>query len=64
MAYTMRAHAHERTVYLNIYTPMPSPAPGPAKKYPVMLYFPAGQYMWGGGNDLESNAKPEMAWAE
>lgn len=51
----------EDCLYVNIYTPVPTPA---EKKYPVMLYLPAGQYMWGAGNDRESNGKPELAWAD
>jgi hypothetical protein len=37
----------------------------PAKLAPVMVYFPAGQFMWGSGNDAENfNAPQTPAGAE
>jgi hypothetical protein len=31
----------------------------PAAAFPVMIYFPAGQFMWGSGNDAENFNAPQ-----
>jgi hypothetical protein len=38
----------------------PPPVP-PLPKLPVMIYFPAGQFMWGSGNDAENFNAPQTA---
>jgi carboxylesterase type B len=39
----------------NIYAPMPKDGRPPM---PIILYFPAGQFTWGSGNDLENQGAP------
>lgn len=36
----------------------------PLPKLPVMVYFPAGQFMWGSGNDAENFIAPQTAAGE
>ena len=57
-------HISEDCLYLNVYAPpaadfqkhFATASPG-KKGFPVMLYFPAGQDIWGSGADLE-NLRP------
>eukprot|EP01050_Picozoa_sp_SAG11_P008510 SAG11_NODE_755_length_7329_cov_6.741355_2_plen_210_part_00 len=44
----------EDCLFLNVYAPQP-PAAGKASGYPVVVYFPAGAFQWGAGNDAENN---------
>ena len=44
----------EDCLYLNVYAPPPQAG----KKYPVMVYMPAGQYQWGSSDDLENLEAP------
>jgi hypothetical protein len=37
------------------------PPPAALPKLPVMIYFPAGQFMWGSGNDAENFQAPQTA---
>lgn len=49
----------EDCLYLNIYAPLSGVAsPGSTPLAPVMVYFPAGQFMWGAANDVENSIRP------
>jgi hypothetical protein len=58
--------ASEDCLYLNVYAPVKSlpthrqaTKAAPAAALPVMIYFPAGQFMWGSGNDAENFNAPQ-----
>eukprot|EP00039_Didymoeca_costata_P009393 m.124252 g.124252 ORF g.124252 m.124252 type:complete len:443 (+) comp14469_c0_seq6:893-2221(+) len=58
-------NSSEDCLYLNIYAPIKYLPQAHAKtsntKIPVMIYFPAGQFMWGSGNDAENFNAPQTA---
>ena len=66
------AEAKEDCLFLNVYAPtatLPtatSPAANGAGTggLPVMVYFPAGQFMWGSGNDGENFNAPQTVAGE
>ena len=47
-----------------LHTPPPLQPSVPLPKLPVMVYFPAGQFMWGSGNDAENFIAPQTAAGE
>lgn len=62
------AEAKEDCLFLNVYAPsasLPSSSSsdnaGAGAGLPVMVYFPAGQFMWGSGNDGENFNAPQTA---
>ena len=48
-------NSSEDCLYLNIYSPTNLK---PGKPAPVMMYVPAGQYMWGASDDIENLKAP------
>eukprot|EP01059_Diplonema_ambulator_P015468 TRINITY_DN2660_c0_g2_i1.p1 TRINITY_DN2660_c0_g2~~TRINITY_DN2660_c0_g2_i1.p1 ORF type:complete len:659 (+),score=188.29 TRINITY_DN2660_c0_g2_i1:43-1977(+) len=55
------SNSSEDCLYINLYIPRSPPPPG---GYAMMMYLPAGQYMWGAGNDVENFEAPTTPEAQ
>jgi para-nitrobenzyl esterase len=63
-------NSSEDCLFLNVYAPVANIPTRPTTTVsggtgtpllPVLVYFPAGQFMWGSGNDAENYNAPQTA---
>lgn len=55
-------NSSEDCLYLNVYAPtkyLPGVGKSMSIRPPTLIYFPAGQYLWGSGNDAENFIAPQ-----